>query len=244
MQRRKLSHSGFNRPYCCNEPDQDWQYSDCQCYRDIGNGPSGDRDCKSGCPSDTVRVAMGWDPAIASCRVGEQAYCCKTTSRSIYQCSDPNVERYTIALKGYLADPTCLANNIAKARLKRQANNTEGTTWDIVPSGLGLSKRTTITEEVVSDMEDLIAEIAESASSSVGVQDLWESLVVPLFPALTITNIRRWFTGDVPELRNMRGDRYVALYVLCHMGFRVWNDNIFATSLGDGLLCKAATVRL
>lgn len=87
-------------------------------------------------------------------------------------------------------------------------------------------------------MEDLIAEIAESASSSVGVQDLWESLVVPLFPALTITNIRRWFSGDVPELRNMRGDHYVALYVLCHMGFRVWNDNIFATSLGDGLLCQ------
>ncbi|KAL6786532.1 putative class V chitinase [Trichoderma sp. SZMC 28012] len=227
-----------NRPYCCNEPDQDWQYSDCQWYRDIGNGPSGDRDCKSGCPSDTVRVAMGWDPAIASCRVGEQAYCCKTTSRSIYQRSDPNVERYAIALKSYLADPTCSANDIAKAGLKRQANNTEGITWDIVPSGLGLSRRTTITEEVVSDMEDLIAEIAESASSSVGVQDLWESLVVPLFPALTITNIRRWFSGDVPQMRDMRGERYVALYVLCHMGFRVWNDNIFAFSLAGGLTCQ------
>lgn len=87
-------------------------------------------------------------------------------------------------------------------------------------------------------MEDLIAEIAESASSSVGVQDLWESLVVPLFPALTITNIRRWFSGDVPQMRNMRGDRYVALYVLCRMGFRVWNDNIFALSLAGGLTCQ------
>lgn len=113
-----------NRPYCCNEPDQDWQYSDCQWYRDIGNGPSGDRDCKSGCPSDTVRVAMGWDRTIDSCRVGEQAYCCKTTSRSIYQRSDPNVERYTIALKSYLADPTCPADDTAKAKLKRQTNST------------------------------------------------------------------------------------------------------------------------
>lgn len=113
-----------NRPYCCNQPDQDWQYSDCQWYRDIGNGPSGDRDCKSGCPADTVRVAMGWDRTIDSCRVGEQAYCCKTTSRSIYQRSDPNVERYTIALKAYLADPTCPDDDTAKAKMKRQTNST------------------------------------------------------------------------------------------------------------------------
>ncbi|RFU82010.1 chitin-binding, type 1 [Trichoderma arundinaceum] len=233
-----------NRPYCCNEPDQDWQYTDCQWYRDIGNGPSGDRDCKSGCPSDTVRVAMGWDRTIDSCRVGEQAYCCKTTSRSIYQRSDPNVERYTTALKSYLADPTCPADDIAKLKLKRQVNNTEGITWDIVPSGLGLSRRTTITEEVVGDMEDLITEIMESSSSSVGVQDLWESLVVPLFPALTITNIRAWFEGDIPLLRGARGDHLLGIFILCGLGFRAWNNEIVAATLGGGLgtiVCSTPT---
>lgn len=90
-------------------------------------------------------------------------------------------------------------------------------------------------------MEDLIAEIAESSSSSLGVQDLWESLVVPLFPALTITNVRAWFNGDVPEVRAMRGDRFMAIYVLCDLGFRAWNNDLHAASLGGGLgsvLCQ------
>ncbi|KAL7952214.1 hypothetical protein V8C34DRAFT_152565 [Trichoderma compactum] len=62
-------------------------------------------------------------------------------------------------------------------------------------------------------MEDLIAKIVESSSSSVGGQDV----------------------------RAMRGDRFVAIYVLCNIGFRVWNDNILAVSLGGGLgsvLCQ------
>ncbi|KAK1240330.1 hypothetical protein MKX08_007772 [Trichoderma sp. CBMAI-0020] len=224
-----------NRPYCCNEPDQDWQYSDCQWYRDIGNGPSGDRDCRSGCPADTVRVAMGWDQTVDSCRVGEQAYCCKTTSRTIYQRSDPNIGRYTIALKAYLADPTCPDDDVAKAKFKRDMNGTEGISWDIVPSGLGLSRRsTTITEEIVGDMEDLIAEIAESSASSLGAQDLWSSLVVPLFPSLTIANVRAWFQTDVSTLRAVRGDRFLAIFVLCGLGFQVWNEQILAISLGGG----------
>lgn len=90
-------------------------------------------------------------------------------------------------------------------------------------------------------MEDLIAEIAESSSSSLGVQDLWESLVVPLFPALTIANVRAWFETDVSQLRAVRGDRFLAIFALCGLGFRLWNDQIVAASLGGGLgsvLCQ------
>lgn len=90
-------------------------------------------------------------------------------------------------------------------------------------------------------MEDLIYEIAEPSSSSLGVQDLWESLVVPLFPALTIANVRAWFQTDVSQLGAIRGDRFLAIFALCGLGFRVWNGQLLAVSLGGGLgsvLCQ------
>lgn len=90
-------------------------------------------------------------------------------------------------------------------------------------------------------MQDLIYEIAESSSSSLGAQDLWESLVVPLFPGLTIANVRAWFQTDISWLGAIRGDRFLAIFALCGIGFRVWNDQLLAVSLGGGLgsvLCQ------
>jgi hypothetical protein len=94
---------------------------------------------------------------------------------------------------------------------------------------------------VVEDMETLLFEVMESSETSLSVQNLWQSLVVPLFPALTITNIRAWFGSDVPLLRGARGDRLVAIFILCRLGFSEWNIEINVAIGGGGISVQTCT---
>jgi hypothetical protein len=63
---------------------------------------------------------MGWDRTIDSCRVGEQAYCCKTTAHTVYKRSDPIEQMYKASLQKYLDNPTCPEDDVEKAKLRRR----------------------------------------------------------------------------------------------------------------------------
>lgn len=92
-----------SRPYCCNQPDTSWQYTNCAWYKDIGSGLSGEKDCRSGCPSDKMLVAMSNE----DCRSGAWGYCCAGTAKSVEKRADPMIEQYKWVLKNYMNDPTC-----------------------------------------------------------------------------------------------------------------------------------------
>lgn len=94
-----------NRPLCCDQPDSNWQYSDCAWYRDIGQGSIAAKDCRNGCPSDKIQVALSSE----DCRAGSWAFCCNPNAKSVGKRSDPMMKSYEWALEAYLDNPTCPA---------------------------------------------------------------------------------------------------------------------------------------
>jgi hypothetical protein len=93
------------RSLCCDHDDEHWQWENCDWYKSLGGGASGSKNCKPGCPSNKVRVAMD----DTDCDNGAFAYCCTPTARTVEKRSDPMMEVYTDALETFTQDPTCPA---------------------------------------------------------------------------------------------------------------------------------------
>lgn len=92
-----------NRPFCCDQQDPDWEYSDCAWYRDIGAGSTDSKDCRSGCPTDKIQVSLSSE----GCRAGSWSYCCSPTAKSVGKRSDPMIDEFGWTLDAYIDNPTC-----------------------------------------------------------------------------------------------------------------------------------------
>lgn len=99
--------SGKNT-YCCSVPTPSKRWDDCKWYDNLGAGVSGEGSCRSGCPADTVRVAMEHG-GPTGCDRGARALCCVAGSTKLVPRTLPFDESdMRDVLERFLNDPTCV----------------------------------------------------------------------------------------------------------------------------------------
>ncbi|KAI8648702.1 Chitinase [Fusarium keratoplasticum] len=97
------------RKLCCDQEDNK-KWDDCQWYDNLGPGKDDDRYCRSGCPSDRVRVAMDayWNKdGDFMCARGARAKCCIPKHQSVEKRDTSQNEILRDALESFLKEPVC-----------------------------------------------------------------------------------------------------------------------------------------
>ncbi|EGX89977.1 class V chitinase, putative [Cordyceps militaris CM01] len=100
------------RKMCCTQEDNK-KWDDCQWYNNLGPGGDDDRYCRSGCPSDRVRVAMDdtWNKdGNFGCTRGARAKCCIPKFQSVEKRDTSQNEVLRDALESFLNNPICSEN--------------------------------------------------------------------------------------------------------------------------------------
>jgi hypothetical protein len=122
--------NGQERKFCCDQED-DKKWADCQWYNSIGPGEGDDDFCRSGCPSDRVRVAMDgvWlkKNDFNGCSRGARSKCCIPKHATITKRESSQDQVVRAALESFLEDPIC---------------SEEGGGWAISTTALGASNTT------------------------------------------------------------------------------------------------------
>ncbi|KAK2675028.1 Ankyrin repeat [Fusarium oxysporum f. sp. vasinfectum] len=186
---QKKNELGTNVPsvqlqkYCCDVHDEDIRFEDCQIMKDVGPFPDkpglSPYYCRSGCPPDRIRVAM--DTEVEPCsyaKIGGWAFCCKSSFGYKKRNQNPKVTAIKDVIRHWANEPTCPN--------KRS----------------DLDKRSSSPEELFSradtgsiDIDDILGDIL-SRTGSPDILDAaetsWDNLVEPVFPELTIKNIKRY----------------------------------------------------
>jgi chitinase len=117
------------RKYCCDATNENSKWDDCQWYNGLGWGPAGhswskDNYCRSGCPSDRVRVGM--DKYGGGCLgKGARSNCClpKLQTVTITKRSDWIDIQYTDALESFLEQPICYDSSGSGGLQRREEQN-------------------------------------------------------------------------------------------------------------------------
>ncbi|KAF5985649.1 hypothetical protein FCOIX_2003 [Fusarium coicis] len=110
--KNSLGHDtiGFQeRNYCCSQKPG-LRFQDCKTYRDVGPMIAGQPDevCRSGCPSDRVRVAIDWpNPPCSDYDVGGQATCCKTDYNDEIWEPNEKLAAFKEAMDDWIEDEYC-----------------------------------------------------------------------------------------------------------------------------------------
>ncbi|KAL6410909.1 putative class V chitinase [Ilyonectria robusta] len=97
------------RKLCCDQEDNK-KWDDCQWYYNLGPGKDDYKYCRSGCPSDRVRVAMDayWNKdGHFECVRGARAKCCIPKHQSIEKRDTSQNEVLRDALESFLTKPIC-----------------------------------------------------------------------------------------------------------------------------------------
>ncbi|KAK2739878.1 Killer toxin subunits alpha/beta 4 [Colletotrichum kahawae] len=102
------------RKYCCiQETNKMWD--GCAWYDNLGPGKDDEYYCRSGCPSDRVRVAMdgNWNQdGKLLCQRGARAKCCIPNHSTITKRESSQDEVLRDALESFLESPVCSENGV------------------------------------------------------------------------------------------------------------------------------------
>ncbi|KAH7309113.1 hypothetical protein B0I35DRAFT_359977 [Stachybotrys elegans] len=111
---RTRAFSVQERKYCCDNDDDNAKWDDCKWYNNLGPGSQDDESfCRSGCPSDRVRVAMDkyWNKdGRLGCARGARAKCCIPKHQKLERRDAPEPPldaQMRSALRDFLDEPMC-----------------------------------------------------------------------------------------------------------------------------------------
>ncbi|KAJ4039046.1 hypothetical protein NW761_010337 [Fusarium oxysporum] len=218
---QKKNELGTNVPsvqlqkYCCDVHNEDIRFEDCQIMKDVGPFPDkpglSPYYCRSGCPPDRIRVAM--DTEVEPCsyaKIGGWAFCCKSSFGYKKRNQNPKVTAIKDVIRHWANEPTCPNK---RSDLDKRSSSPEG-----------ISANTTTDIELFSradtgsiDIDDILGDIL-SRTGSPDILDAaetsWDNLVEPVFPELTIKNIKRYL--GVGSRWENEGPRASANRIVCN----------------------------
>ncbi|KAH4924798.1 hypothetical protein HBI70_096700 [Parastagonospora nodorum] len=95
------------RKFCYDDSNSKERFSDCVWYGGVGTMLPGAPTnwCLSGCPSNRVRIGMGYDKDCAN--FSYRALCCVPHMTDIIQVENPKLDEYRDALAEYIKSPRC-----------------------------------------------------------------------------------------------------------------------------------------
>ncbi|KAH7205677.1 hypothetical protein BKA60DRAFT_655281 [Fusarium oxysporum] len=188
---------------------------DCQIMKDVGPFPDkpglSPYYCRSGCPPDRIRVAM--DTEVEPCsyaKIGGWAFCCKSSFGYKKRNENPKVTGIKDVIRHWANEPTCpnKRNDLDK-RSSSPEDISANTTTDIEL----FSRADTGSVDIDDILGDILSrtgspDILDAAETS------WDSLVEPVFPELTIKNIKRYL--GVGSRWENEGPRASANRIVCN----------------------------
>ncbi|KAF4989554.1 hypothetical protein FDECE_14673 [Fusarium decemcellulare] len=173
--------------------------------------------CRSGCPSDRVRVALDTESPICSVAgVGRQATCCKTSYYDEVLVPNEKLQAYEDAMNEWVKSETC--PNPSKIFSKRHLSSS--------------STELAVRADKVGDIsvQDLLIRIIAGIGSQVMLDQyrrIWNAAVQ--YEYLQITYISNYIRNNwLPE---WQGPAQTALEILCSPLY--WADKIKAFVTGD-----------
>ncbi|EXM21436.1 hypothetical protein V3481_015482 [Fusarium oxysporum f. sp. vasinfectum] len=209
------------RNYCCNTKPG-LRFIDCQVRRDFGPAPDGEDlagYCRSGCPSDRVRVAL--DTAFHTCTSkleGGQVTCCKTDYYDEVLIPNEKITAYKEAMADWLENETC--PNPSKVLGKRF-------TTDLV-----------VREDDIDDISSylLLRNILSETGSPVMLAqevNIWNSAIRARYEYLQITYISSYIRQNWRF--DWQGPSQMAIDILCEPLYWAMKIKAFLTSDEDAL---------
>lgn len=195
------------RKFCCNQSNKNLKLHSCDRFRD--QGPSRDPEprgfCRSGCPADYIRVAI--DTEIDTCAIagiGGMAFCCKTTYDYEYTVENEKLDAYRSIMKEWVDEPTCPNPSSVFSRRTYML--------DRVVANSSLSAEL-ITRDNVKVEDITIRVLLIYLITGVGSKEMldqmariWDSAVEDIFPYLTISRLKLFFTGAAPLVNQQQRD--------------------------------------
>ncbi|EGU73090.1 hypothetical protein FOXB_16405 [Fusarium oxysporum f. sp. conglutinans Fo5176] len=209
------------RNYCCNTKPG-LRFIDCQVRRDFGPAPDGEDlagYCRSGCPSDRVRVAL--DTAFHTCTSkleGGQVTCCKTDYYDEVLVPNEKITAYKEAMADWLENETC--PNPSKVLGKRS-------TTDLV-----------VREDDIDDISPylLLRNILSETGSPVMLAqevNIWNSAIRARYEYLQITYISSYIRQNWRF--DWQGPSQMAIDILCEPLYWAMKIKAFLTGDEDAL---------
>ncbi|KXG46667.1 Glycoside hydrolase, superfamily [Penicillium griseofulvum] len=204
------------RKYCCDKKD-DEQWEDCEWKTDIGLALAGhgvsNGYCLSGCPDDTVRVALDkWGGDCVG--RGARAKCCKADFNTITKRAYTDEEEDLAELvQEFMDDQTCGSNSWY---LKREVDfHLEHGNLTSLAMPMPLTRRSSLKSQ--EKMEDLLKAIAVQYGASVVKRDIWDEYVVSEYENLTPANLRSWINDQITTIT--KGYSYLVESLICNMAY-------------------------
>lgn len=180
------------RKYCCDTSSSDTKWDQCKWYSDIGIGPSDAREgyCRSGCPSDTVRVAMDTHIYGQCAAGGGRVQCCVPNFNTITKRDTEQVTEFRTALDKFLKDQAgyCTPESDKSSKKLRRAIHSPADSPDLTVRQVNKADTDPllIIEEAFSDM------VSENNLGLIGV---WDEKVTAYFSEPSFTKLWSWLTN-------------------------------------------------
>lgn len=202
--------------YCCDKKD-DEQWEDCEWKTDIGLALAGhgvrNGYCLSGCPDDTVRVALDqWGGDCVG--RGARAKCCKANFNTITKRAYTDEEEDLADLvQEFMDDQTCGSNSWY---LKREVDfHLEHGNLTSLEMPMPLTRRSSLKSQ--EKMEDLLEAIAVRYGASVVKREIWDKYVVSKYENLTPANLRSWINDQITTIT--KSYSYLLESLICNMAY-------------------------
>jgi chitinase len=187
------------RKLCCDTATEKQKWGDCDWYTNIGFAPSGapEKFCRSGCPSDRVRVAM--DQWSTDCLVGGggggKSRCCIPSYNDTFEEENPKIEDYRFELKAYMDDPKCdNPGSILSFRASMNMTITNGTMAPFRTDSLTIEANS---EGVKSANGILLLLVTKSTNQAMleALEKVWDDTIGDKWSNLKISHLRDYLTG-------------------------------------------------
>ncbi|RFN43175.1 hypothetical protein FIE12Z_12577 [Fusarium flagelliforme] len=180
--------------YCCDDRDDNLKFHDCQPFKDVGPFPRVKNldpyYCRSGCPPDRIRVALDTEAEPCSyAGIGGLAICCKFSYGYEVTVENPKLTAMKGSIKEWVDNPTCPHQpGVFNKRFIELDGMSANASMDVEL----LSRRGNVDEYFIQyTLGDILNRVG-SPDILAAAENEWDALVKPVFPQLTIRNIKRY----------------------------------------------------
>ncbi|KAF7544087.1 hypothetical protein G7Z17_g10230 [Cylindrodendrum hubeiense] len=203
------------RKFCCSATNTNLRFTDCQWYKDVGPAPDPNPKgfCRSGCPSDRVRVALDTQAAVCTKGGGGMARCCKTSFNDEFEVENPKLDAYRSAMKEWIDNPTC--PNPASVFTRREYLSGDVVANASLATETGLALREIKIHDITAQLL-LIAILSRVGSDDMleEMGKIWDSYIDNNFPYLTRSYLKS-FMGITPQWQT-DGPEFTTRRILCN----------------------------
>lgn len=213
------------RKLCCDQEDNK-KWDDCQWYDNLGPGKDDDKYCRSGCPSDRVRVAMDayWNKdGNFECARGARARCCIPKHQTIEKRDTSQNEVLSDAISSFLDNPVCSEDGGGWAwysLASRDLNSSEPSSSSEKATSLTRRQKGSFGNFEQDEIKTVVYALILGRATLREIE-IWDDLVPVKFPNLEWSKLKNWISDTQALIRY--GYDQLAYLITCHMGdFNDW----------------------